>query len=109
MNKKSENAPRKEATSLTPWPAPKRASSNPFEIFNSLPTGITQAAERNSSSTSVHFKRKKGDTIFCGIYKSGGMKTNGIEMGYDITNGPSLCDGRRQLAPFEMVLFEKQL
>jgi hypothetical protein len=68
MSKKSENAPRKEATSLTPWPAPKRASSNPFEIFNSLPTGITQAAERNSSSTSVYTLKERRVTQYSVAY-----------------------------------------
>ena len=31
------------------------------------------------------------------------------QMGYDIATGPSLCDGRGQLAPFEKVLSQEQL
>ena len=31
------------------------------------------------------------------------------QMGYDIVTGPSLCDGRGQLAPFEKVLSQEQL
>jgi hypothetical protein len=31
------------------------------------------------------------------------------KMGYDVANGPSLCDGRGQLAPFEKVLSQEQL
>jgi hypothetical protein len=32
------------------------------------------------------------------------MKANGVKMGYDIANGPLLCDGQGQLAPFKKVL-----
>ncbi|KAK1684838.1 hypothetical protein QYE76_045686 [Lolium multiflorum] len=61
VSKKSEDTPRKGATMLTPWPARKRISSNSFEVFNSLPIGVIEPTDSNSetSSTSVHFKRKK--------------------------------------------------
>jgi hypothetical protein len=59
--KKLENIPKKEAPVLTPWPARKRDQRNSFEVFNVLPIGVTEATDSNSetSSTSVHFKRKK--------------------------------------------------
>ncbi|XP_066379775.1 uncharacterized protein [Miscanthus floridulus] len=38
-----------------------------------------------------------------------GETTSSKKMGYDISTGPSLCDGRGQLAPFEKLLSQAQL
>ncbi|KAK1614458.1 hypothetical protein QYE76_019975 [Lolium multiflorum] len=60
VSKKSEDTSRKGATTLTPWPARNRVSSNSFEVFNSLPIGVRVLTDTSeTSSASTHFKRKK--------------------------------------------------
>ncbi|TVU51241.1 hypothetical protein EJB05_02652, partial [Eragrostis curvula] len=46
---------------LAPWPTKMRNSSKSFQIFSSMPVGITDMGGTSSetSSTSTHFKRKK--------------------------------------------------
>jgi hypothetical protein len=59
VSKKSENASKKEATTLAPWLVRKRASSNQFEVFNSLPIGVIEAADSSSEASSTYMMNQK--------------------------------------------------
>jgi len=50
-----------DTTTLAYWPPHKRASSNHFEVFSSMPVSVEEATCNTSdtSSASTHFKRKK--------------------------------------------------
>ena len=93
-------------------PSQNRGISFPTPLPPLVQNKIKQAQiERDNKSklvTQVTLLNKDDKTLPISLYDNKVLYIM-QQMGYDISTGPSLCDGRGQLAPFEKLMSQAQL
>jgi len=93
-------------------PSQNRGTSFPTPLPPLVQYNIKQAqSERDvkiKGSTQITLLNKDDQTLPISLYDDKILYIM-QQMGYDISTGPSLCDGRGQLAPFEKLLSQAQL
>ena len=72
------------------------------------PRGTSAIGNKNKNVTHISMLNKDDESLPISLYDNKVFYMM-QQMGYDVATGPSLCDGRGQLAPFEKVLSQEQL
>ena len=72
------------------------------------PRGSSANENKNKNITHISAFNRDDESLPISLYDNKVLYMM-QQMGYDVATGPSLCDGRGQLAPFEKVLSQEQL